>query len=53
MPQLAPLNWIFLILFFWSMVIYIMISFWWIKSKHYTITKSFKKDLNNKKSWAW
>nr|QIZ12559.1 ATP synthase F0 subunit 8 [Tonicia forbesii] len=53
MPQLAPLNWIILVMFFWSMTSYIVISFWWMKSKPYNIKQKLNKNTVNKKSWAW
>nr|AUJ21407.1 ATP synthase F0 subunit 8 [Chaetopleura apiculata] len=55
MPQLAPLNWVFLECFFWSILVMILISFWWWKDKKYAIYKGNKNIcfLLLKNKWAW
>nr|YP_010952639.1 ATP synthase F0 subunit 8 [Acanthopleura vaillantii]WMQ53046.1 ATP synthase F0 subunit 8 [Acanthopleura vaillantii] len=53
MPQLAPLNWILLMSFFWILTLCIIISVWWMKKKDYPI-KLMKKHLKSKnKNWTW
>nr|UBI44058.1 ATP synthase F0 subunit 8 [Paratectonatica tigrina] len=52
MPQLSPLNWIFLFLLFWVAVLMISILIWWSK-KIYFSTKT-PKILNIKENkWNW
>nr|YP_010545663.1 ATP synthase F0 subunit 8 [Acanthopleura loochooana]UYG48459.1 ATP synthase F0 subunit 8 [Acanthopleura loochooana] len=53
MPQLAPLNWILLMLFFWSTAFLIMVSLWWMKKKEYRINLNSKLKSYKKKSWMW
>nr|YP_009034074.1 ATP synthase F0 subunit 8 [Sypharochiton pelliserpentis]AHZ60690.1 ATP synthase F0 subunit 8 [Sypharochiton pelliserpentis] len=52
MPQLAPLNWIFLMLFFWFMVMSMTIMFWWMKDKKFKISTDSKKVFSSKQ-WTW
>nr|NP_008175.1 ATP synthase F0 subunit 8 [Katharina tunicata]AAC48364.1 ATPase subunit 8 [Katharina tunicata] len=53
MPQLAPMNWIFLLLFFWSNVFCLGVCVWWVKSSSYSfLSKSVSWPFYFKK-WVW
>nr|YP_009773418.1 ATP synthase F0 subunit 8 [Chiton albolineatus]QIZ12636.1 ATP synthase F0 subunit 8 [Chiton albolineatus] len=52
MPQLAPLNWVFLMLLFWFMVISVSMMLWWTKSKKFNVNISTFKKMN-KSQWTW
>nr|YP_009131231.1 ATP synthase F0 subunit 8 [Cryptochiton stelleri]AIA77080.1 ATP synthase F0 subunit 8 [Cryptochiton stelleri] len=53
MPQLAPMNWIFLVLFFWMSVFFLSVCLWWVKDKNYVFfNKSGNKGFIQKK-WVW
>nr|YP_009755015.1 ATP synthase F0 subunit 8 [Lepidozona coreanica]QIP53381.1 ATP synthase F0 subunit 8 [Lepidozona coreanica] len=53
MPQLAPLNWIFLESFFWTIIIMVTVMFWWNKDKKYIICSINKKSSLISKKWTW
>nr|YP_009131205.1 ATP synthase F0 subunit 8 [Cyanoplax caverna]AIA77054.1 ATP synthase F0 subunit 8 [Cyanoplax caverna] len=52
MPQLAPMNWIFLFLLFWMTVFTVSIWLWWMNSKKYSF-KSHKTSFKHSKKWPW
>uniref|UniRef100_A0AB39CC48 ATP synthase complex subunit 8 n=1 Tax=Optediceros sp. TaxID=3114356 RepID=A0AB39CC48_9CAEN len=52
MPQLSPLNWIFLFVLFWVAVFSVSIMIWWSK-KIYFATESSKKSLVEENKWNW
>nr|YP_009131218.1 ATP synthase F0 subunit 8 [Nuttallina californica]AIA77067.1 ATP synthase F0 subunit 8 [Nuttallina californica] len=39
MPQLAPMNWILLLILFWTSVIIMSMWLWWMSSKKYALSK--------------
>nr|YP_009231972.1 ATP synthase F0 subunit 8 [Bolma rugosa]AMA07320.1 ATP synthase F0 subunit 8 [Bolma rugosa] len=59
MPQLAPLNWLFLFFLFWSMVGLSSTLIWWSFKTEYKVqvTESFTSGSENlnkfPKSWDW
>nr|YP_010381753.1 ATP synthase F0 subunit 8 [Entemnotrochus adansonianus]UDL72148.1 ATP synthase F0 subunit 8 [Entemnotrochus adansonianus] len=55
MPQLAPINWLFLFMMFWTTVILSSAMLWWAyKVKFSPKTKSATTSLKNStKSWRW
>uniref|UniRef100_UPI0030FED793 ATP synthase F0 subunit 8 n=1 Tax=Acanthochitona defilippii TaxID=761903 RepID=UPI0030FED793 len=53
MPQLAPLNWIFLFILFWGSVLFIFIFIWWWNSKIYNFFFIHKKSSMMAKKWLW
>nr|QIZ12520.1 ATP synthase F0 subunit 8 [Plaxiphora albida] len=53
MPQLAPLNWILLVILFWLAMLTLTLTIWWLKDKKYIIIFT-KKDISFKnKKWMW
>nr|YP_009427757.1 ATP synthase F0 subunit 8 [Baicalia turriformis]ASU96508.1 ATP synthase F0 subunit 8 [Baicalia turriformis] len=52
MPQLSPLNWIFLFILFWAAVIITSIMIWWSKKILFTHEKS-KKAMLKQNKWNW
>nr|YP_009318313.1 ATP synthase F0 subunit 8 [Astralium haematragum]AOZ71794.1 ATP synthase subunit 8 [Astralium haematragum] len=54
MPQLAPLNWLFLFFLFWLMVVVSSILIWWSFKMSYTIDRTDTKFVVvSPKSWDW
>nr|QCS25348.1 ATP synthase F0 subunit 8 [Cyclophorus martensianus] len=51
MPQLSPLNWILLFVFYWGFLYTLSVILWWNKKNHmfFNIKKSF---LVSRK-WSW
>nr|YP_006073352.1 ATP synthase F0 subunit 8 [Solemya velum]AFG18172.1 ATP synthase F0 subunit 8 [Solemya velum]AGI98161.1 ATP synthase F0 subunit 8 [Solemya velum] len=37
MPQLSPLNWLFLFIMFWSVIFLMMCMVWWTSSKSFLV----------------
>nr|YP_010239398.1 ATP synthase F0 subunit 8 [Tutufa rubeta]QTF74730.1 ATP synthase F0 subunit 8 [Tutufa rubeta] len=52
MPQLSPLNWIFLFLLFWTAVLSLSILIWWSKKVFFQSSTSTSSDLKENK-WNW
>nr|BBB55901.1 ATP synthase F0 subunit 8 [Oncomelania hupensis nosophora] len=52
MPQLSPLNWIFLFILFWVAVITVSIMIWW-SSKIYFTPEISKKAVKEENKWNW
>nr|WPR14733.1 ATP synthase F0 subunit 8 [Pseudomphala latericea] len=52
MPQLSPLNWIFLFVLFWVAVFSVSIMIWWSK-KIYFSPESQKKAVVQENKWNW
>nr|YP_010580907.1 ATP synthase F0 subunit 8 [Entemnotrochus rumphii]UZT27092.1 ATP synthase F0 subunit 8 [Entemnotrochus rumphii] len=54
MPQLAPINWLFLFMMFWASVLLGSVMLWWVYKIEFSLEK--KKALPSKnltKSWRW
>nr|YP_010225311.1 ATP synthase F0 subunit 8 [Cipangopaludina longispira]UDD73401.1 ATP synthase F0 subunit 8 [Cipangopaludina longispira] len=55
MPQLSPLSWIFLFVFFWVVVLMTAILIWWVKKVEFNMNVNSKLDnystVENK--WSW
>nr|YP_010835862.1 ATP synthase F0 subunit 8 [Pila virens]WGC89381.1 ATP synthetase F0 subunit 8 [Pila virens] len=52
MPQLSPLNWIFLFFMFWMLVIIVGTMIWW-NNKNLFYSALNKKPLNTPNKWNW
>nr|YP_010976472.1 ATP synthase F0 subunit 8 [Volva habei]WNX95644.1 ATP synthase F0 subunit 8 [Volva habei] len=52
MPQLSPLNWIFLFILFWSAVLSLSVLIWWSK-KVYFQSQSLKSSNLKENKWNW
>nr|AVN97707.1 ATP synthase F0 subunit 8 [Potamopyrgus antipodarum] len=52
MPQLSPLNWVFLFILFWSSVILVSILIWWSKKTIFSPDVASKSTLEENK-WNW
>nr|QGW14887.1 ATPase subunit 8 [Cypraea tigris] len=52
MPQLSPLNWIFLFLLFWTAVLCVSVLIWW-SSKVYYKSESLKTSDLKENKWNW
>nr|YP_010241729.1 ATP synthase F0 subunit 8 [Struthiolaria papulosa]QTI82417.1 ATP synthase F0 subunit 8 [Struthiolaria papulosa] len=52
MPQLSPLNWIFLFLLFWMAVLGLSIILWWTK-KVYFEAESLGSRSSKENKWNW
>nr|YP_010983259.1 ATP synthase F0 subunit 8 [Lentigo lentiginosus]WOK01725.1 ATP synthase F0 subunit 8 [Lentigo lentiginosus] len=52
MPQLSPLNWIFLFLLFWVAVLTMSILLWWSNKVYYRSSSSASSTLKSNK-WNW
>nr|QHE65363.1 ATP synthase F0 subunit 8 [Neptuneopsis gilchristi] len=52
MPQLSPLNWIFLFILFWSSILSLSVLIWWT-SKIFYESKSFISLSEEKNKWNW
>nr|YP_009192108.1 ATP synthase F0 subunit 8 [Angaria neglecta]ALK03352.1 ATP synthase F0 subunit 8 [Angaria neglecta] len=61
MPQLAPVNWLLLFLFFWFTVALVSCVIWWSFNNEYKVdsgivgsnNSEIKPVQQNKKSWSW
>nr|QAU54080.1 ATP synthase F0 subunit 8 [Patella vulgata] len=51
MPQLGPINWLFLYIFFWAVVGIIFVVVWWDGRKGYKISGA-KKSVSDY-IWKW
>nr|YP_010983456.1 ATP synthase F0 subunit 8 [Euprotomus aratrum]WOK41623.1 ATP synthase F0 subunit 8 [Euprotomus aratrum] len=52
MPQLSPLNWIFLFLLFWTAVLTMSVLLWWSSKVYYRSNPSTSATLKGNK-WNW
>nr|QHD26807.1 ATP synthase F0 subunit 8 [Melo melo] len=52
MPQLSPLNWIFLFTLFWVMVLSFSILVWW-SSKIFFQSSNMYLSCFNENKWNW
>nr|YP_009743683.1 ATP synthase F0 subunit 8 [Notocochlis gualtieriana]QIE12000.1 ATP synthase F0 subunit 8 [Notocochlis gualtieriana] len=52
MPQLSPLNWIFLFLLFWVAILVMSVLIWWSK-KIYFSTSTSKVSSVKENKWNW
>nr|QWL25118.1 ATP synthase F0 subunit 8 [Aliger gigas] len=52
MPQLSPLNWIFLFLLFWAAVLTMSIILWWSSKIYYRSSSSTQSTFKGNK-WNW
>nr|ANJ59894.1 ATP synthase F0 subunit 8 [Nacella clypeater] len=43
MPQLGPVNWLFVYLCFWFVIFLISVVFWWVSSNHFHLSDSASK----------
>nr|YP_010393225.1 ATP synthase F0 subunit 8 [Cellana orientalis]UPX89387.1 ATP synthase F0 subunit 8 [Cellana orientalis] len=43
MPQLGPVNWLFVYFFFWFVVILFSVVFWWMKGNYFYLNLSGKE----------
>nr|YP_003204723.1 ATP synthase F0 subunit 8 [Bivetiella cancellata]ACF04817.1 ATP synthase F0 subunit 8 [Bivetiella cancellata] len=53
MPQLSPLNWVFLYMLFWVALLSISVSVWWFKKNSFQSYKSNASHLDSIKVWSW
>nr|QXJ42339.1 ATP synthase F0 subunit 8 [Sepiadarium kochi] len=51
MPQLSPLNWIFLFIMFWTTMLINSSIMWWNKNNTYSINKNTKSLINITYKW--
>nr|QXJ42365.1 ATP synthase F0 subunit 8 [Euprymna scolopes] len=51
MPQLSPINWLFLFLMFWSILMINTSIMWWNTNNLYTFNKTKMTKLNIKYNW--
>lgn len=51
MPQLGPINWLFLYIFFWAVVSVVCVVVWWDGRKGYKISGA-KKSVKDY-VWKW
>nr|QXJ42079.1 ATP synthase F0 subunit 8 [Euprymna sp. Type 1 GS-2021] len=51
MPQLSPINWLFLFFMFWSILMINTSIMWWNTNNLYAINKTKKTKLNIKYNW--
>nr|YP_514791.1 ATP synthase F0 subunit 8 [Sepioteuthis lessoniana]AIY61249.1 ATP synthase F0 subunit 8 [Sepioteuthis lessoniana]BAE80057.1 ATP synthetase subunit 8 [Sepioteuthis lessoniana] len=51
MPQLSPINWLFLFTMFWSILIINTSIMWWNNTNLYSINKSLKTNMNVSYKW--
>nr|YP_009942995.1 ATP synthase F0 subunit 8 [Littorina brevicula]QOD40600.1 ATP synthase F0 subunit 8 [Littorina brevicula]ULR86924.1 ATP synthase F0 subunit 8 [Littorina brevicula]UOH96713.1 ATP synthase F0 subunit 8 [Littorina brevicula] len=52
MPQLSPLNWIFLFIIFWAAVLSMSILIWW-SNKIYFSSKTSEVTVMKENKWNW
>nr|YP_009925548.1 ATP synthase F0 subunit 8 [Tanea lineata]QNH82271.1 ATP synthase F0 subunit 8 [Tanea lineata] len=52
MPQLSPLNWIFLFLLFWAAVFMVSVLIWWSTKIYFSTKASAVVDAKENK-WNW
>nr|QXJ42131.1 ATP synthase F0 subunit 8 [Sepiolinae sp. GS-2021] len=51
MPQLSPINWLFLFFLFWSILMINTSIMWWNTNNLYMINKTKTTKLNIKYNW--
>nr|QXJ42118.1 ATP synthase F0 subunit 8 [Iridoteuthis sp. GS-2021] len=51
MPQLSPINWLFLFSMFWSVMIINTSIMWWNNNNLYYINKTMKSKMNINYNW--
>nr|YP_010454115.1 ATP synthase F0 subunit 8 [Inioteuthis japonica]QXJ42105.1 ATP synthase F0 subunit 8 [Inioteuthis japonica] len=51
MPQLSPINWLFLFFMFWSILFINSSIMWWNTNNNYHINKTPTTKLNIKYNW--
>nr|QXJ42313.1 ATP synthase F0 subunit 8 [Sepiadariidae sp. GS-2020] len=51
MPQLAPINWTFLFIMFWSIMLINTSIMWWNNNNTYTFTKNKESMLKINYNW--
>nr|WJK73079.1 ATP synthase F0 subunit 8 [Desbruyeresia cf. marianaensis] len=52
MPQLSPLNWIFLFVLFWVAIFTISVMIWWVKKVYFSPEISKRFEIKENK-WNW
>uniref|UniRef100_UPI00315C93C4 ATP synthase F0 subunit 8 n=1 Tax=Voluta musica TaxID=3169513 RepID=UPI00315C93C4 len=52
MPQLSPLNWIFLFILFWVSVLSLSVLIWWSKKTFFKANPVFVSAVKENK-WNW
>nr|YP_010934971.1 ATP synthase F0 subunit 8 [Provanna clathrata]WKW52619.1 ATP synthase F0 subunit 8 [Provanna clathrata] len=52
MPQLSPLNWIFLFLLFWLAVLTISVLIWW-SSNTFFKPEHLEESKTQENKWNW
>nr|ACL99777.1 ATP synthase subunit 8 [Haliotis tuberculata coccinea] len=55
MPQLAPINWLFLFTLFWITIATVAVIIWWSYKPNYTINTPPQSPANPQTtgSWPW
>nr|UFI48607.1 ATP synthase F0 subunit 8 [Haliotis ovina] len=55
MPQLAPINWLFLFTLFWLTIATVAVIIWWSYKPNYTIHAPSARSNNSQspQSWPW
>nr|YP_010381766.1 ATP synthase F0 subunit 8 [Perotrochus quoyanus]YP_010381779.1 ATP synthase F0 subunit 8 [Perotrochus charlestonensis]UDL72154.1 ATP synthase F0 subunit 8 [Perotrochus quoyanus]UDL72168.1 ATP synthase F0 subunit 8 [Perotrochus charlestonensis] len=57
MPQLAPINWLFLFIMFWLTILVSAAMLWWSYKVEFYLDNKTKKmartNINSLKSWRW
>nr|YP_009572101.1 ATP synthase F0 subunit 8 [Umbonium thomasi]QBI37701.1 ATP synthase F0 subunit 8 [Umbonium thomasi] len=54
MPQLAPVNWLFLFIMFWSLVALGSTLIWWSFKAEYTLPESPSQSSKTQSNlWSW
>nr|YP_010944734.1 ATP synthase F0 subunit 8 [Liocranchia reinhardtii]YP_010944740.1 ATP synthase F0 subunit 8 [Liocranchia reinhardtii]WMC20832.1 ATP synthase F0 subunit 8 [Liocranchia reinhardtii]WMC20838.1 ATP synthase F0 subunit 8 [Liocranchia reinhardtii] len=51
MPQLSPINWLFMFLLFWSVLTINTSIMWWNTNNLYLINKTLKSSQSVKYNW--
>nr|YP_010943711.1 ATP synthase F0 subunit 8 [Ennucula tenuis]WLV28181.1 ATP synthase F0 subunit 8 [Ennucula tenuis] len=52
MPQLGPLNWLFLFVLFWSFIVMMTCLIWWMNPQNYYFSVG-RNNLKSKHFWLW
>nr|WNO18556.1 ATP synthase F0 subunit 8 [Pectinodonta sp.] len=57
MPQLSPINWMFVCVFFWFVVMVVSIVLWWSMKVNYSVVVSGVgkecSSVDNEFMWSW
>nr|YP_009255703.1 ATP synthase F0 subunit 8 [Tylomelania sarasinorum]AND97137.1 ATP synthase F0 subunit 8 [Tylomelania sarasinorum] len=56
MPQLSPLNWVFLFLLFWGVIFLVFSMMWWESKVSYLVSKLSPKAVKHffkENKWIW